>query len=98
MTYYAGDAITISAVFENEAGTATDPTDLTLVIRPHKGTGTVEEYNPGDIIKDSTGNFHLAWTAPAVEHLTMFEVQWIPTGAVQRSSSPERIYVAPVLE
>lgn len=97
MTYFSGDVITISGSFTNAAGTATDPTDLSLVVKTHKSTATTYQYSPGDIVRDSAGNFHYDWTAPAVTMLTMYEVQWLPTGAVQRASTPDRIYVAPVL-
>lgn len=97
MTYYSGDIVTISGSFTNSAGTATDPTDLTLVVQTHKGSATTYQYSPGDIVRDSTGEFHYNWTAPVVEVLTMYEAQWIPTGAVQRASTPDRVYVAPVL-
>jgi hypothetical protein len=98
MTYYSGDVLTITGSFTNAAGTATDPTDLTVIITRHKATsGTTYQYNPGDITRTGTGAFSLSWTAPSVEALTMYEVQWLPTGAVQRASEPDRIYVAPIL-
>lgn len=97
MTYYSADAILISGSFANAAGTSTDPTDLTLIVRPHKGTAVVYNY-PEDVDKDAVGEYSMTWTAPTVTHLTMYEVQWLPTGAVQRASVPDRIYVAPTLE
>lgn len=98
MTYYSGDVITISGSFTNAAGTATDPTDLTLIVKAHTATsGTAYEYSPGDITRDAEGEFSLSWEAPDVTHLTMYLVQWQPTGAVQRASSPDRIYVKPLL-
>ena len=98
MTYYSGDVITISGSFTNAAGTATDPTDVSLVVKAHKATSaTTYEYNPGAITRTSVGEFALSWTAPTVTALTMYEVQWLPTGAVQRASTPDRIYVLPTL-
>lgn len=97
MTYYSGDVITISGTFTDAAGADTDPTDLQLVMKPHRGTAVTYEFNPGDITKTGTGSYSYDWTAPTVTHLTMYQVQWKPTGAVQRASTPDRIYVAPTL-
>ena len=97
MTFYSGDVITISGSFANDAGAATDPTDLTLVIKPYRDSTTTVQYDPGDIVRDAVGEFHYDWTAPAVTRKRSYDVQWIPTGAVQKASDPERIYVKPVL-
>ena len=97
MTYYSGDVVTISATFADSAGTATDPTDLSLVIKPRHGSATTVSYSPGDIERDSAGAFHYDWEAPTVTARTKYDVQWIPTGAVQKSSDPERIIVKPLL-
>ena len=96
MTYYSNDAITIAGSFTNTDSVATDPTGLSLIVKPHGGTATTYTY-PDQIIKDGTGEYHMTWTAPAVSHKTMYLVQWLPTGAVQRASSPDRIYVYPTL-
>lgn len=96
MTYYSNDAITISGSFTNTAGVATDPTALSLVVKPHLGTATTFTY-PATITKTAVGEYALSWTAPTVTHQTMYLVQWLPTGAVQRASTPDRIYVSPAL-
>lgn len=97
MTYYANDIIRISGSFDNAAGTATDPTGLSLVVKPRHGSATTVAYNPGAIVRDAAGEFHYDWTAPAVTVRTKYDVQWKPTGAVQRASDPERIVVSPLL-
>ena len=96
MTYYSNDAITISGSFTNTDGAATDPTGLSLIVKPHGGTATTYTY-PDQITKDGIGEYHLNWTAPTVTFQTMYLVQWLPTGAVQRASTADRIYVSPLL-
>ena len=94
--YYSNDVVLIEGSFTDSAGTATDPTALTLVVQPYKGTAVTYEY-PADITKDATGEYSMEWTAPTVTHLTVYGVQWLPTGAVQRASDPVWISVDPVL-
>lgn len=98
MAYYSNDVVVISGSFTNDAGTPTDPTDLTLIIRAHGATsGSAHEYNPGDIVKDGVGEYHLTWIVPTVQRATTYFVQWQPTGAVQRASEPDVIYAKPLL-
>lgn len=102
MAYYTNDIVRISGSFDNSAGVATDPTGLTLVIkaRPVPGrttTATTVQYNPGDIVRDSAGEFHYDWTVPTVTRPTTYDVQWQPTGAVQRASEPDAVYARPLI-
>ena len=97
MTYYSNDAVEITGSFTDTEGVAADPTDLTLVIQEHGGASTSYEYNPGAIVKDGVGEYHLSWTVPTVTRATTYFAQWQPTGAVQRASDPEVIYVKPLL-
>lgn len=51
--YMVGQAVRLSAVFSNSAGTAADPTTITCKVR--NPAGTIASYTP---TKDSTGNYH----------------------------------------
>jgi hypothetical protein len=80
-----GDGVRLAAAFTNAAGTATDPTTVTLKIRPKGGDEEVFVYGTDvEVVKDSTGNYHLDYTVPAItphRGLT-FHYQWTGTGAV----------------
>jgi hypothetical protein len=56
--YELGDVAVLSVTF-TVAGTPTDPTTLTATVRKPAGTTTNYAYNPGAIIRDSVGVFHL---------------------------------------
>lgn len=80
-----GDAVRLSAAFTNAAGTATDPTTVTLKVRPKGGTEEVFVYATDvELVKDTTGNYHLDYTVPTIApHRGLeFSYQWIGTGAV----------------
>ena len=81
-TYDKGDLVRRTVVFKNSAGTPTDPTDVTYKLTEPDGTVTVFEYNPGAIVKDSTGNFHVDITPDQVG--THSEL-WVGAGAVQQT-------------
>ena len=53
LNYMVGQAVRLSAVFSNSAGTAADPTTITCKVR--NPAGTIASYTP---TKDSTGNYH----------------------------------------
>jgi lipoprotein-anchoring transpeptidase ErfK/SrfK len=80
-TFDVGDAVRISLVCANSAGTAIDPTTLTLTVKPALGTATTYTYGVGvTIVKDSTGNYHADYTV-----LTgsggMVYYKWTATGS-----------------
>jgi hypothetical protein len=58
MPHEIGDTVRLSTTF-TVGGVPTDPTDVSLVIRSPDGTSVTEDYNPGDIVRDSAGVFHL---------------------------------------
>lgn len=65
-TYDVGDQIRLSAVFANSAGTAVDPSALTLVVFPAEGTAVTYTYGVGTVIvRDSLGNYHADITVTA---------------------------------
>lgn len=57
--YDVGDSARLSFPFRDVNGAPVDPTDLSVTIRKPDGTLTTEQYNPGSIVKDSVGNYHL---------------------------------------
>lgn len=80
-----GDAVRLSVAFTNSAGTATDPTTITLKVRPKGGAEEVFVHGTdAELVKDSTGNYHLDYTVPAIapDRGLTFYYQWIGTGAV----------------
>lgn len=80
MPYYPfGAPITLSTTVRDPVtGALADPTDLSLVIRDPAGASTTYDYNPGPIVRDSVGTFHLALAAPAVDG--HYEARWVSTG------------------
>jgi hypothetical protein len=75
-----GDLFRISVAFTNSGGTATDPTTVTFTVVEPDSAVTSYVY-PATIVKDSTGNYHLDWTAAKDgEH----DIYFAGTGTVQR--------------
>jgi hypothetical protein len=59
--YNLGQTVIFRAVFKNQTGVLTDPSPLTVKIKDP--LGVVETFTYGvdaELIKDSTGNFHIA--------------------------------------
>ena len=94
---FSNDAVRLSASFTNLSDVATNPTALTLVIRNYFANTLVTTKNIGEVVNDSTGNYHYDWTAPSVTKLTVYAIQWQPKGAVQKSTTPDKVFVNPVL-
>lgn len=79
--YEVGDLVRITANFTNEAGAAADPTTVTLLVKLRYvigSTATTYTY-PANIIKDSTGNYHLDFQ-PTTEGI--WDYRWVGTGSV----------------
>lgn len=79
VSFDKNDVVRIQTTFTNTAGTATDPTDVSIVVKPPSGTETTYDYNPGDIVKSSTGIYYLDVTANATG---MWVFRWTGTGTV----------------
>ena len=80
-----GDAVRLSTIFTDAAGVVADPTTVTLRVRPPGVAETVYVYlTDAELIKDSTGNYHLDYVVPATTTAeATFHYQWEGTGAVQ---------------
>ena len=81
-----GDTRVLSAAF-TVAGTPTDPTALSFVMRAPDGAETTYLWGTDDeLVNDSTGNFHVDWpVAQAGRH----HYRWIGTGAAAEADSGE---------
>jgi hypothetical protein len=74
--YAVGQPIRLSTTVEDIAGAATDPTGLSLVLKASDGTLTTLTY-PGDIVRESAGNFHYDFTTATAGH---WRYKWVSTG------------------
>lgn len=76
-----GDMVRFSASFANSSGVAADPTTVTLKLVVND-VAVDYTYNPGDIVRDSLGNFHMDYTIPTAENFYEIIYRWVGTGAV----------------
>jgi hypothetical protein len=78
-----GDTVRLTAEFRNSAGTLTNPTAVTLRIRPKGGTPVVYVYGVGvEVVRDSTGLYHMDYTVPNLGRFVAFDYRWEGTGTV----------------
>ena len=79
--YQVGDLVRITAAFTNEAGSAADPTTVTLLVKLRYviGAETTTYTYPTNITKDSTGNYHVDFQ-PTTEGI--WDYRWVGTGTV----------------
>ncbi|MFA5053314.1 MAG: hypothetical protein WC565_04610 [Parcubacteria group bacterium] len=63
-SYDVGDLVRLDCALVNSSGVATDPTTLTLTVKPGDGTAVSYTYAAGEITKDSVGNYHKDYTVP----------------------------------
>lgn len=55
--YNPGQLVRLSVTF-TVAGVNTDPTTVTCKVKTPDGTTTTQTYNPGNIVRDGTGQYH----------------------------------------
>jgi len=81
-TYDVGDKVRMSAAFTS-SGAATDPTGLTFKIKVPAGTVTTYVYGTdAELVKDSTGNYHVDFTVAASgRHVYRFAGTGVVTAA-----------------
>ena len=84
--YDLGDTRRLSAAF-TVSSAATDPTTLTFKMREPDGTVTTYVWETdAELVKDSTGNFHVDWLLAKVgKHY----YRWIGTGAAAEADTGE---------
>lgn len=64
--FVRGQQVRVAAAITNAAGAAVDPTGLTFKVRAPAGTLTTKVYGTdAEVVKDSTGNYHLDVDADA---------------------------------
>ena len=80
--YDVGALVRISGVFTDEDGVAQDPAAVFCAFETPAGIETIRQYTvaPLDIIRDSTGNYHLDVDANAPG---VWDYRWYSTGAGQ---------------
>ena len=83
--YYAGNKVRISVAFTDSTGAPTDPGAVSLKYGFSVQAVTVQTYNPGNVIKDSTGNYHYDFDTTGLNGKLLYE--WIATGAGQSSTA-----------
>lgn len=85
-TYTSGSLVRTLVAFANSAGTAADPSTITLKYRPGPaGAVTTVVYPTAPIIKDSTGNYHADLDTTGWEGTgpLTWQIQWTGTGSLQ---------------
>lgn len=78
--YPSGQPITVSTTVRNAStGLPADPGDISLVLQDPTGVQTTYDYNPGPIVRDSIGQFHvdLSGLTPGYH----YQGRWVTTGA-----------------
>ena len=79
--YIVGDAVTLGATFADSAGTATDPTAVTLQVKDGAGTTTLYTYSLAEITKVSTGVYSKALSLTSSG---WWYYEWQGTGTVAK--------------
>lgn len=80
-SYDLGDLVRISGVFKDAAGEAIDPTSVSFRLRDPAGTVTTYVYGvAAELVKDSTGNYHIDVGASASG---TWRYRWQSTGTGQ---------------
>lgn len=80
MTLYdIGDTVRVTVTFTNSAGTATDPSAVTLSVKDPKGTKTTYTYGSSSMVKSATGIYYYDLTATLPGS---YKYVWKGTGAL----------------
>jgi hypothetical protein len=92
-SYFLGNAITVSAIFEDSTQTLVDPTTVELVVQDPTGTMTTYVYlTDMGLIKDSSGKYHFIITANIAG---VWIYNWLGIGTGQSSNASSFIIVDP---
>lgn len=81
--YAAGNKVRLSVAFTDNAGAAIDPTSLSLKYGFSVQAITTQLYNPGNVVRDSTGNYHYDFDTTGT--IGKLSYEWIATGTGQAS-------------
>lgn len=81
--YDVGDRPRLSCSTKDENGVPTDPTDLTIKYLVAGGTVVTKTYGiDSEVVKDSTGEFHMDLTLTSDMNGKLVKYRWTATGAV----------------
>lgn len=80
--YDVGDLVRVTAAFTNTAGTATDPTAVTLKVIDPSGNEASYAYgeSPSVVEKSATGGYYADLS---IDEAGDWHYQWLGTGTVQ---------------
>ncbi len=87
-SYDVGDAVRLVGTFTNTGGTLTDPTGVTLVLRPPVQPGALVPgtlaytYASGSVAKQATGSYTFDLSPLPVGTWGRWQYTWVGTGAV----------------
>jgi uncharacterized protein YfaS (alpha-2-macroglobulin family) len=90
--YQKGDLVRITGVFRDITGALVDPTTVSWKATKPSGTPVTHTYNPGSIVRDSLGNFHLDVSA---DEAGTWLYRWENTGTGQAAEDGEFFVSAP---
>ena len=89
--YDIGDKVILRAAFDTD-GAPNDPTTLTAQVRRPDGTMTTYTYlTTADIVRDSTGRYHLD---VVIDQAGTWYVRWAGTGTAQ-AAEEESLWARP---
>ena len=78
-TYYEGAGIDFIVAFATTAGTAADPTTVTLKVKDPAGTATTYTYALAEVSKTATGAYHKQLTGTLAG---TYHWRWVGAGAL----------------
>jgi uncharacterized protein YfaS (alpha-2-macroglobulin family) len=85
--YQVGNVVRCSGAFTTAAGAAVDPSTVTFRARRPDGTVTVYVYGTdAELVKDSTGNYHVDLAANAAGR---WAYRWEGTGAAPSAAEAQ---------
>lgn len=80
--YTPGQLVRLSVAF-TVAGTATDPTTISVVVRTPDGRETTYTYALAQVVKDGVGNYHYDFPASLIGY---HYYRWVGAGTVIAAS------------
>jgi hypothetical protein len=84
--YPLGQPVRLTTTVKDISGNLTDPGDISLVLQLTDGTTTTYDYNPGAIVRDSPGAFHLDLSATDLTIAGHYQYKWVTTGTAAGAS------------
>lgn len=78
-SYQVGDQVRVSVAFTNTAGTAADPTTITLLVKQRQRAVATYTFAAGQVTKTATGAYY---RDVDVTEEGIWDYRWVGTGAV----------------